>query len=171
MVDNLGFRLASHHTYEEQAKTRGARFQVNPRNSYKWKDQRYYFNFLDRLMGEIPGKDNYPVNLTDDAFDQRAYNMDPRKKDKVLNAGYYHRWYKVMEKGAMGVQNRHRGFSDPNLFMAMTTQEKIAGKPGVVDYFSLFECAHTVIRELQIRDGYEILVRLLDNIFPLTAKN
>ena len=26
-------------------------------------------------------------------------------------------------------------------------------------------------RELLIRDGYEILVRLLDNIFPLTAKN
>jgi hypothetical protein len=53
--------------------------------------------------------------------------MDPKKKGEVLNAGYYHRWYKVLEKGAMGVQNRHRGFSDPNLFMAMTTREKVAG--------------------------------------------
>lgn len=127
MVDDLASRLASHHTYEEQMRTRKARFQVNPRNTYKWKDKQYYYNLLDKLMAEIPGMDNYPANLTDNAFGQRAYHMNPQGKEQILNAGYYHRWYKVLEKGAMGVQNRHRGFSDPSLFMAMTTQEKVAG--------------------------------------------
>ena len=30
----------------------------------------------------------------------------------------YFRWYKVDEKDAMGQKNVHRGFSDPNLFVA-----------------------------------------------------
>jgi hypothetical protein len=85
------------------------------------------FGLLDKLMSEIPGKDNYPANVVDGALGQEAYSMDPEKDGQKLNAGYYHRWYKVMEKGAMGVQTRHRGFSDPNLFVAMTKQPTVAG--------------------------------------------
>ena len=35
--------------------------------------------------------------------------------------------YKVTARGAMGLSTRQRGFSDENLFMAMTTQPKVAG--------------------------------------------
>lgn len=128
MIDDLGSRLTHHHTVEEQAQTRAARFQVNSEDSDTWDDRASSkFGFLDKLMSEIPGKDNYPTNLTDNAFDNLAYTMDPEKNNEPLNVGYYHRWYKVLQKGAMGIQTRCRGFSDPNLFMAMNTQDKVAG--------------------------------------------
>ena len=78
-------------------------------------------------MGEIPGMDNYPAKIVDDALGEEAYSMDPEKPNEKLNAGYYHRWYKVKNNGAMGIQTRIRGFSDPNLFVAMTNQPKVAG--------------------------------------------
>ena len=71
-------------------------------------------------MSEIPGKDNYQGNLTDEAFDLPAHTIDPKKTGK-LNAAYYHRWFKVLENDAMGQSIRHRGYADENLFMAMTT--------------------------------------------------
>ena len=74
-------------------------------------------------MAEIPGKDNYQGDLTDDAFDIDAMTLDSGK----LNAAYYHRWFEVAQKGAMGEQRRHRGFADGNLFMALTTQPNVAG--------------------------------------------
>ena len=74
-------------------------------------------------MGEIPGKDNYQGNLTDDAFEVAARTLDSGN----LNAAYYHRWFEVDKKGAMGEQRRHRGFADENLFMALTTQPNVAG--------------------------------------------
>ena len=36
----------------------------------------------------------------------------------------YFRWYKVDEKDAMGQKNVHRGFSDPNLFVAQVIMVK-----------------------------------------------
>ena len=79
-------------------------------------------------MGEIPGKDNYGAYIEDDALGQLAITMDPEHSGEVLNAAYYHRYYKVNERGAMGQQLRHRGFSDSNLWMAMNTQPKVAGQ-------------------------------------------
>ena len=78
-------------------------------------------------MGEIPGKDNYGAYIEDDALGQLARSMDPENEGSVLNAAYYHRYYKVNERGAMGQQLRHRGFSDSNLWMAMTTRPEVAG--------------------------------------------
>lgn len=37
------------------------------------------------------------------------------------------RWYKVIEKDAMGSKNIHRGFSDPNMFAAMVRSFQIIG--------------------------------------------
>jgi hypothetical protein len=87
----------------------------------------YRFGFLDKLMSEIPGKDNYGANIEDDALGQLALSMNPENEGEILNAAYYHRYYKVKERGAMGQQLRHRGFSDSNLWMAMNTQAKVAG--------------------------------------------
>ncbi|XP_078349920.1 uncharacterized protein LOC144634770 [Oculina patagonica] len=128
VVDEFHSRLPARRRYEEQANTRAARFQINPEDSDKWKEgiNNPRFTFLDELMSEIPGPDNYQGNLTDEAFDMAAHTIDPKKTGK-LNVAYYHRWFKVMEKDAMGQSTRHRGYADENLFMAMTTQPKVAG--------------------------------------------
>ena len=128
VVDEFHSRLPAGRKYEEQTNTRAARFQLNPKNSDKWSEgiNNPKFTLLDEIMSEIPGKDNYQGSLTDDAFGLQAHTLDPKKTGK-LNVAYYHRWYKVLEKDAMGQSIRHRGFADENLFMAMTTQPKVAG--------------------------------------------
>ena len=126
VADELQPRMASKRTLWEHAKTRAARFQLNPYDTDTWKEGRTRWGLLDELMSEIPGKDNYQGKLIDEAFDIPAYPLAPGKTGK-LNAAYYHRWFKVMEKGAMGSSTRHRGYSDENLFVAMTTQPKVAG--------------------------------------------
>merc|ERR1719414_2786162 len=73
-------------------------------------------------MAQVPGKDNYPANLTDNSFG--GYALNYRGRDQHLNVGYYHRVYRGA-KGAMGGTIRNRGFSDRNIFMAKTTQEKV----------------------------------------------
>ena len=128
VVDEFHARLPAKRKYEEQANTRAARFQLNPKDSDAWYESynNPKFTLLDELMAEIPGKDNYQGNLTDEAFDLPAHTIDPKKSGK-LNTAYYHRWFKVLEKDAMGQSIRHRGYADENLFMAMTTQPKVAG--------------------------------------------
>ena len=73
------------------------------------------------------GKDNYPAYHVDDAMGELAYHIEPNEdgEDEVLNAGYYHRWFKVSKPGALGRISRARGFSDENLFMAMTSNPEI----------------------------------------------
>ena len=43
-------------------------------------------------MEQIPGYDNYPADLRDDAFGLETYTYDG---SEPLNVGYYHRRYKV----------------------------------------------------------------------------
>ena len=128
VVDEFQSRLPSRRKYEEQTSTRAARFQLNPKDSDKWSEgiNNPKFTLLDEIMSEIPGKDNYQGSLTDEAFGLPAHTLDPKKTGK-LNVAYYHRWFKVLEKDAMGQSIRHRGYSDENLFMAMTTQPNVAG--------------------------------------------
>ena len=129
MVDELHSRLPARRKYEEQINTRAARFQLNPKDSNNWSEgfnNNPRFTLLDELMSEIPGKDNYRGNLTDDAFNLPAHSMDPKKPGK-LNTAYYHRLFKVLEKDAMGQSIRHRGYADANLFVAMSSQPKVAG--------------------------------------------
>ena len=127
VVDEFQSRLPSRRKYEEQKSTRAARFQLNPEDSNKWSEgvNNPKFTLLDKIMSKIPGKDNRG-SLTDEAFGLPAHTLDPKKTGK-LNVAYYHRWFKVLEKDAMGQSIRHRGYSDENLFMAMTTQPKVAG--------------------------------------------
>ena len=128
VVDEFHSRLPARRKYEEQASTRAARFQLNPKNA-----DRFYerfdsppFTLLDELMSEIPGKDNHQGSLTDEAFDLPVYSVDPKNPGK-LNAAYYHRWFRVQARGAMGLSRRHRGYADENLFVAMNTQPRVAG--------------------------------------------
>lgn len=130
VVDEFHARLPLQRVYNEQKYSRAARFQLNPKDSDEWSGESFnrpQYTLLDDIMSEIPGKDNYPGNLTDEAFDLPAHSMDPADKNGKLNSAYYHRWFRVMEKDAMGQSMRRRGYSDENLFVAMTTQSKVAG--------------------------------------------
>ena len=122
-IDDFFLRLRTGQpvdTYESMLK---ARFQVNREDSNQWVDGEYRYGFLDQLMYEIPGLDNYKAKIQDNAFNQLA--MDLPKVKEPLDAGYYHRWY-LGQKGAMNENEKHKGFSDPHVFMAMNTQEKVA---------------------------------------------
>ena len=112
MVDEFQSRVSARRKYEEQTLTRAARFQLNRQDSDNWSDGvSPKTKLLDELMGDIPGKDNYQGNLTDEAFDMPAHTIDSKKSGK-LNVPYYHRYFKVMEKDAIGQSIRHRGYAD-----------------------------------------------------------
>ena len=92
---------------------------MNPENQqdvYKW-------GKLDELMSQIPGKDNYRANITDSVFGLTKYHLE---RNEPLNTGFYNRWYRVREEGAMGSKTPLRGFSDRNLFVADSTQTRVA---------------------------------------------
>ena len=54
-------------------------------------------------MAEIPGKNNYGANMTDDAFGMMNFQVKDPSKNEILNTGMYHRWFKLGQKGAMGL--------------------------------------------------------------------
>merc|ERR1719350_10904 len=66
-------------------------------------------------MEQIPGKDNYGGNITDELADGTEtvihYNTD-----KVVNAAYYSRFYGLEREDAMGSTKHRRGYSDRYLF-------------------------------------------------------
>nr|KAG5705259.1 hypothetical protein BaRGS_010710 [Batillaria attramentaria] len=74
-------------------------------------------------MSQIPGKDNYLADITDNVFGLTKMEVD---RNRRLNVGYYHRWYRVVEEGAMGEKTSRRGYADRNLFVAETTQTRVA---------------------------------------------
>ncbi|XP_066934848.1 uncharacterized protein [Clytia hemisphaerica] len=124
--EDLAARMMANRDIQSSSTSRGARFELNHKNEDRFYERpTNWRNFLDELMGEIPGKDNYQAKLVDEGLEYPAQNLD----GTTLNAGYYHRWFTV-GKDAMGSANQHRGFSDPYLFTAMNTQAKSAG----VDY-------------------------------------
>ena len=47
---------------------------------------------MDKLMGEIPGKNNYAGNLRDEGFESMALNLDGTPKD----VSRYHRFVKIL---------------------------------------------------------------------------
>nr|KAG5705262.1 hypothetical protein BaRGS_010713 [Batillaria attramentaria] len=120
-VESLGVRLAKKKTFDEYTTTRAARYVINslPYNA----DHLTRYSRLDELMGEIPGLDNYGANITDKVFGLTKYQL---KDETPLNTAYYHRWFRVMENGAMGEKQAHRGYADRNLFVAVTKQPKIS---------------------------------------------
>ena len=86
------------------------------------------YSYLDKLMEQMPGTDGYGGDILDTSFDNDVMQYRPgcQLSDVPLNTAFYHRWYKVNEEGASGQQKRHRAFSDPTVFMAQTTNPKVA---------------------------------------------
>lgn len=136
-VDDLASRMAymPNYNYTEYArKGKQVRFTLAPtvgngyhaENGYgTYTDRRYTYGTMDAIMNEIPGVDNYPGHQTDDSFGLLKYRIDA-KNATVLNTARYHRHYRVMRKGAMGLSVRNRGYSDTSLWVAQTKSPRIA---------------------------------------------
>ena len=148
VVDDLASRVANGFNLERFKNSRGARFQLNPIDSAvfseRFKNDR---RFLDQLMEEIPGKDNYGKWMSDQAFGLDAKRVD--NSSRMLNAANYHRTYKVMQRGANGIQQRSRGFADDGVYMARNSQSKIA--TNIVNH----RCYHNNQGEKLCRERFE----------------
>jgi len=136
LVDDIEVRMAGKYTLKDYETSRSGRYRMAPRDEDNWKEGIYRYDFLDELMSEIPGKNGYGAKLVDDGISgSRA--KDYTNPDKDLNAAYYHRWF-TGDRDAMGSRFQHRGFSDDSLFVAATTQEKIA--PMEAEYCTRGNC-------------------------------
>lgn len=126
-VDNLNAQLMHYPrslTQEQLKKTRLARFRLNQADSDTWHEGAHGRNFLDSLMEQIPGKDNFLANLTDRTGGEQSMTYS---KGGLLNVGYYSRYYSVGNKDASGRSGRKRGFNDPSLWAAKTSHNKVSG--------------------------------------------
>ena len=129
-VDDLAIRMAYQRSKQEQVLSRSARFQLDPLEQGECNDGQIKYGLLDKLMAEVPGKDNYPGYIEDSTFNETAYDFVPKIVDDVqvdvpLNAARYHRWYRLQKKGALGLKSRLKSFSDPTVFMAQTSSTKV----------------------------------------------
>ncbi len=130
VVDDLATRMSYKRTVKEHSNTRSARFELNDFDEDVWRDGHINYGLMDKLMAEIPGKDNYPGELVDDGFGEVATSYIPKagrgQEEEPLNTAYYHRMYRVSQTGAMGLQTRRRSINDETIYMAMTSQPKVA---------------------------------------------
>ena len=79
-------------------------------------------------MEQIPGKDNYPADITEPAFDGSGddlYSANPKTPEKMLNLGYYHRAFLQRSKDGKRSHRDQRTFSD-RVFVSHTTSGRIA---------------------------------------------
>ena len=150
IIDDLPTRMKMNRntekTLEEMAETRQARFTLSNFDESNVEDERQCQQcYLDSLMGQIPGMDNYGCDLSDDSFGIVAEPFG--QEGETLNTCYYHRVYQSGQPGAMGLTKRSRGFNDQNVYMAQNSQEKIPGSSvtdcdnGCHDYFQRWSYA------------------------------
>ncbi len=108
--------LGAPKTRKELYYSRRARFELNkwidksdPENinglDYWWNEGRKTWNYLDYLMEQIPGKDNYLANLTDGTAQTIHFN-----DNEYINSGYYSRYYGLSDNDAMGSTKHRRSY-------------------------------------------------------------
>lgn len=178
-VDDMSARVGHKWNLTKFAHSRAARFALsadnNGRNHFHWEDgygeftdREYQLGFLDQLMNEIPGKDNYPGVLNDTTFGMSV--LDPwAKNNTLLNTAFYHRMYKHEQKGAMGTFRVHRGFSDKNLFVAQTSSPHVAEMN--IDYCEKDEHTHKdVCKQQGIKYSYAVPLEII-YLTPLMSWN
>ena len=77
--------------------------------------------------GNAPAlKDSVPDGTSEEIA--YAFDADQSKNPAPLDMTYYSRYYSVAKAGAMGQSVRRRGFSDATLWVAQTTQPKVASQ-------------------------------------------
>ncbi|XP_013417163.1 uncharacterized protein LOC106178501 [Lingula anatina] len=128
-VDDVHLRIPYKHRTDQMPSQRYTRFQLDPRGN-SWKNGDGFTTretgFLDEIMAEIPGKNNYPGKITDEMFGYPVYSRTatPKNPGEPLNTAYYHRWYKI--KAGNNYHLKLRSGSDTTVFMAQTTSPKVA---------------------------------------------
>eukprot|EP01084_Bolivina_argentea_P289262 496666_1 len=173
--------LGSPETRSELYYSRRARFEINKWidkndaqnengidfNKYWWNEGRKTWNYLDYLMEQIPGKDNYLANLTDELPDGNARTIHFNNNGEYINSGYYSRYYGLSDNDAMGSTKHRRGWSDRYLFAAKTTQKKVS--PISFDY-EITETNPNTFVSTQSRWTYAIPLEII-YLTPLTKWN
>jgi hypothetical protein len=171
-IDNIRRNFTQLTTYSKSlrynlAPEHGSNYS-NLTGSGTFEDGHFYYNIMDQLMYEIPGVDNYPGHLSDDTFGELKHRVDTNTPT-VLNTARYHRHYKILPKGDKGLSMQNRGYSDSTLWVAQTTNPKIAemeAKDCHVD-------VHTqkpVCRTYKTRSTYAIPLEIVW-LTPLSAWN
>jgi hypothetical protein len=90
---------------------------------------------IDEMMQKIPGLDG-PTNgaMLTESYEQYDHEEDlypfgttytDEATTAPLKAGYYNRYYSLIHHDASDRQDAKRGFNDPMMFTAMTTQSKV----------------------------------------------
>lgn len=120
--DDLLYRFPNKVGVEKTMLSRSQRFHLNKEDVDHYNKGR---GIMDDIMMQIPGKDNYPCDLHDNSFGMVMEDVR-YSNHTLINTGYYHRYFKTMDQGAMGVKSVHRGYSDANLWVAQTTHSQIA---------------------------------------------
>ncbi|GFS23451.1 hypothetical protein ElyMa_005133400 [Elysia marginata] len=106
-ADNRNLRVARFVLYEHES------------NNY----QRY--GLLDRIFYNITGKDNIPSDLRQESYGNSLYVPGSSPKE-LQDTSRYARSTELGGADAMGNKFLARGFNDPNLFCAETTQSRVA---------------------------------------------
>lgn len=120
LIDDLKTRMQFKQTKEKYRNSRAALYKLRreiPNSKSKASGE-----LLDVIMGEIPGKDNYPGRIFDKTIDGNKV-LDLAGNE--IDVSRYNRAFKTQDKDAMGVNRHLRGFSDNNLFAAKTLQPKV----------------------------------------------
>ena len=130
-------------TREDLFKTRAARFRLNKyigSSQARIETEAYarwpVYSYLDDLMAQIPGLDNFAPHKPpkDDVVfysargNETAYAYGDRSVK--LDSRFYNRYFSVSTAGAMGEARRRRGWNDDNLWVASTSQERVAALEG-----------------------------------------
>ncbi|GFO42565.1 hypothetical protein PoB_006907000 [Plakobranchus ocellatus] len=118
--DDLATRIRYKRKWHKVPDYTQARYKLNEFGT----DRGSQYSVLDKLMYEVPGKDNAGAFIKDDAFGLASYDIS-KSGNVLLNTAKYHRWYKLAQAGAMGLQVNHRGYHDENLWVALNTQKDI----------------------------------------------
>lgn len=107
-------------TLDELEQSRWARFDLNSANSSTWREGPSSYQYIDEMMEQIPGKDNYNSFIHDDTFQKNLTHF--QRQTEVLNTAYYTRYYATGANDAMGRSTGRRGFNDPTMWAAQTKQ-------------------------------------------------
>ena len=81
VIEDLGSRMMNERDIYRHKHSRGARFQLNSKDQEKFHDRPLNYEFLDELMEEIPGKDNYQGNYFS-LFSLLTQSTKKKKKKK-----------------------------------------------------------------------------------------
>lgn len=101
-----------------------------PSSRYKIAEAKNAPGNLDRLMAEIPGLDGFGASLTETYLEYgQTASIREWSRDAPINAANYNRFARLATLDAANRDRFHRGFNDPNLFVASTTRPEVLPMP------------------------------------------